>query len=68
MKHGGKRKGAGRPPTGNAKERMQVYLSPKVAEYLRSKGSPGQEIDARIERTADFKRWLETQPTSAAES
>lgn len=54
MPSGGKRKGAGRPPTADAKQPYTTKLHPEIIAYLRS-----ADNQAVIRRTADFKQWKE---------
>lgn len=61
MPSGGKRKGAGRPPTADAKQPYNTKLPPDVIAYLRSLENQAALLEAVIRRTTAFKRWKEKQ-------
>lgn len=59
MKHGGKRKGAGRKsvPDGVAKVPYGTKLAPVVIEYLRSCDNAASTIEDTIKRSKAFREW-----------
>lgn len=61
MKHGGKRKGAGRPPTREERKiNTGLRLSPLLREYLRQHDkSQADVVEDAVRRSAGFKRWAE---------
>lgn len=59
MKHGGKRKGAGRKPApeGTAKVPYGTKLDPVVVEYLRQCDNAAGTIEDTIRRSKQFRDW-----------
>lgn len=60
LKHGGKRKGAGRKPApeGVAKIAYGTKLDPVVIEYLRQCDNAASTIESAIKRSKTFRDWL----------
>lgn len=63
MNHGGKRKGAGRPPApeGTKKQRMGLKIDPVLRRYLESTESITGTIEAALRRSRGFKQWKANQ-------
>ena len=59
MTSGGKRQGAGRPPSpdGTAKMSYNTKLRPEVVKYLRQCENAAQAIDEAIRRSKAFRVW-----------
>ena len=62
MKHGGKRKGAGRKPgpDGTIKFPYGTKLEAIVVEYLRQCANGAATIETAIKRSKDFRDWQRT--------
>lgn len=53
----GEKKAGGRPRKENKKVKVQVYVEPQVAEYLKTCDSPGGEVERRVTRSAPYREW-----------
>lgn len=62
MKHGGKRKGAGRKPApdGTAKVAYGTKLEPVVIEYLRQCSNAAETVESTIKRSKAFRDWMKS--------
>ena len=60
-KRGGKRKGAGRPVTGNRKQPAYLKMSPDVVAWIRTHDNMSVEVETILRRCAAFKAWKRAQ-------
>lgn len=54
---GGKRPGAGRKPSPDAKIRMSTCLARDVVAYLASRENKAVTIEDALRRTRDYREW-----------
>lgn len=50
MTRGGTRKGAGRPPKENKRERLQITLPPELLNKIKEAGNPSDIIEAALKQ------------------
>jgi len=59
MTHGGKRSGAGRPPTSTPNKIMvSKKLDPILVDYLKSQDNATDVLETAIRRSKHFRDWL----------